>query len=106
MDLHRNCLAPPELQKEKSQRAHYCHQAVGDGTYNSKTVPSSLYLLRWNHVFVQVDSRDWAMNGNTISLDEDTVIDVPQPFDQLENYCASLGHKANHSFSPNCRYEP
>lgn len=57
-------------------------------------------------MFVQVDSRDWAMNGNTISLDEDTVIDVPQPFDQLENYCASLGHKANHSFTPNCRYEP
>lgn len=57
-------------------------------------------------MLVQVDSRDWAVNGNTISLDEDTVIDVPQPFDQLENYCASLGHKANHSFTPNCTYEP
>lgn len=57
-------------------------------------------------MFLQVDSRDWALNGNTISLDEDTVIDVPQPFDRLENYCASLGHKANHSFTPNCKYEP
>lgn len=54
----------------------------------------------------QVDSRDWALNGNTISLDEDTVIDVPQPFDAVKRYCASLGHKANHSFTPNCRYEP
>lgn len=54
----------------------------------------------------QVDSRDWALNGNTISLDEDTVIDVPQPFDAVKRYCASLGHKANHSFTPNCRYDP
>lgn len=53
----------------------------------------------------QVDSRDWALNGNTISLDEDTVIDVPQPFDAILRYCASLGHKANHSFTPNCRYD-
>lgn len=56
--------------------------------------------------WTQVDSRDWALNGNTISLDEDTVIDVPQPFDQMERYCASLGHKANHSFTPNCKYDP
>lgn len=77
-----------------------------DVTCKPKAVQCSVYLSKWNHVFVQVDSRDWAMNGNTISLDEDTVIDVPQPFDQLQNYCASLGHKANHSFTPNCRYEP
>lgn len=57
-------------------------------------------------MIAQVDSRDWALNGNTISLDEDTVIDVPQPFDQTERYCASLGHKANHSFTPNCKYDP
>ena len=52
-----------------------------------------------------MDSRDWALNGNTISLDEDTVIDVPQPFDKMEMYCASLGHKGNHSFTPNCKYD-
>lgn len=62
-----------------------------------------LYICTWTP---QVDSRDWALNGNTISLDEDTVIDVPQPFDQMERYCASLGHKANHSFTPNCKYDP
>ena len=39
-------------------------------------------------------------------LDEDTVIDVPQPFDKMEMYCASLGHKGNHSFTPNCKYDP
>lgn len=66
------------------------------------SVDFSLNLFSTNP---QVDNRDWALNGNTISLDEDTVIDVPQPFDQTERYCASLGHKANHSFTPNCKYD-
>jgi len=54
----------------------------------------------------QVDSRDWALNGNTISLDDETVIDVPEPYNHAAKYCASLGHKANHSFTPNCIYDP
>lgn len=55
--------------------------------------------------FLQVDSRDWALNGNTLSLDEETVIDVPEPYNHVSKYCASLGHKANHSFTPNCTYD-
>lgn len=58
--------------------------------------------LAW---FLQVDSRDWALNGNTLSLDEETVIDVPEPYNHVSKYCASLGHKANHSFTPNCIYD-
>ncbi|EQB79029.1 hypothetical protein CB1_001783001 [Camelus ferus] len=53
----------------------------------------------------QVDSRDWALNGNTLSLDEETVIDVPEPYNHVSKYRASLGHKANHSFTPNCIYD-
>ncbi|KAK5865314.1 hypothetical protein PBY51_016488 [Eleginops maclovinus] len=68
------------------------------------TVMSFYNGVRITHT--EVDSRDWALNGNTISLDEDTVVDVPQPFNQLERYCASLGHKGNHSFTPNCKYDP
>lgn len=63
-------------------------------------------LFFFMNISTQVDSRDWALNGNTISLDEDTVIDVPPPFELTERYCASLGHKANHSFTPNCKYDP
>lgn len=54
---------------------------------------------------MQVDSRDWTLNGNTLSLDEETVIDVPEPYNRVSKYCASLGHKANHSFTPNCIYD-
>lgn len=72
-----------------------------------RTLPNiTSVFYQFKYPSPQVDSRDWALNGNTISLDEDTVIDVPQPFDQMDRYCASLGHKANHSFTPNCKYDP
>ena len=53
----------------------------------------------------EVDSRDWSANGNTLSLDEDTVIDVPAEYASTDIYCATLGHKANHSKDPNCKYD-
>lgn len=43
-----------------------------------------------------VDGRDWSRNANTLSLDTETVLDIPPPFDRLDTYAASLGHKANH----------
>ncbi|XP_047126209.1 histone-lysine N-methyltransferase SETD7 isoform X1 [Hydra vulgaris] len=53
----------------------------------------------------EVDERDWLYNDNTISLDQEVVIDVPKPWNDLKFYKASLGHKANHSFKPNCMYD-
>ena len=53
----------------------------------------------------EVDSRDWSLNDNTLSLDEDTVIDVPAEYISIKTYCATLGHKANHSKHPNCKYD-
>jgi histone-lysine N-methyltransferase SETD7 len=53
----------------------------------------------------EVDSRDWSVNGNTLSLDDDTVIDVPAKYASTDVYCATLGHKANHSKDPNCKYD-
>ena len=35
--------------------------------------------------------------------DEDFFIDVPPAVADLSIYCASLGHKVNHSFLPNSR---
>ena len=33
------------------------------------------------------DRRLWSECSNAISLDDDLVIDVPRPFDQLDHYC-------------------
>ncbi|XP_020509036.1 histone-lysine N-methyltransferase SETD7 [Labrus bergylta] len=84
-------------------------KGAGQGLFAKTDAETDTVMAFYNGVRIthsEVDSRDWAMNGNTISLDEDTVIDVPRPFDLIERYCASLGHKGNHSFTPNCKYEP
>ncbi|XP_061581924.1 histone-lysine N-methyltransferase SETD7 [Cololabis saira] len=84
-------------------------RGAGQGLFTRMDAEPGTIMAFYNGVRIthsEVDSRAWALNGNTISLDEDTVIDVPQPFDQMERYCASLGHKANHSFTPNCKYDP
>ena len=38
----------------------------------------------------EVDSHDWSPNDNTISLDEDTVTDVPVAWASTDTYCGSL----------------
>lgn len=81
---------------------------AGEGLFAKTEAKANTVMSFYNGVRIthsEVDSRDWSRNGNTISLDDDTVIDVPEPFNRTENYCATLGHKANHSFTPNCKYD-
>uniref|UniRef100_G3Q7G2 Histone-lysine N-methyltransferase SETD7 n=1 Tax=Gasterosteus aculeatus aculeatus TaxID=481459 RepID=G3Q7G2_GASAC len=83
-------------------------KGAGEGLFAKTNADTDTVMAFYNGVRIthsEVDSRDWTLNGNTISLDKDTVIDVPQPFVNTKRYCASLGHKANHSFIPNCKYD-
>ena len=67
-----------------------------------------------------VDGRDLKLKSNTLSLHEDTVLDVPaasaaamrtqtggssSSSNNSSAYCATLGHKVNHSSAPNARYD-
>ena len=38
-----------------------------------------------------------------IRLNGEEDIDIPPCFTNLDQYCATLGHKANHSFNPNSK---
>eukprot|EP00299_Pterocystis_sp_00344_P018678 c9319_g2_i2.p1 GENE.c9319_g2_i2~~c9319_g2_i2.p1 ORF type:complete len:264 (-),score=65.77 c9319_g2_i2:3-794(-) len=53
----------------------------------------------------EVDDRGWALNDNCITLREGLVIDIPLHLASTTLYCASLGHKANHSFTANSMYD-
>ncbi|XP_028816123.1 histone-lysine N-methyltransferase SETD7 isoform X1 [Denticeps clupeoides] len=108
------CISGHKLLPDPYEGKHvYVAQSLipgaGEGLFAKTNAKSDTVVAFYNGVRIthsEVDSRDWSMNGNTISLDEDTVIDVPEPFNQIDKYCASLGHKANHSFTPNCKYDP
>ncbi|XP_074503806.1 histone-lysine N-methyltransferase SETD7 isoform X2 [Sebastes fasciatus] len=104
-----HALLPDPYESQRVVVADSLIKGAGQGLFARTDAETDTVMAFYNGVRIthsEVDSRDWALNGNTISLDEDTVIDVPQPFDQTERYCASLGHKANHSFTPNCKYDP
>ncbi|XP_054453978.1 histone-lysine N-methyltransferase SETD7 isoform X1 [Anoplopoma fimbria] len=104
-----HALLPDPYESQRVFVADSMIKAAGEGLFSKSDADADTVMAFYNGVRIthsEVDSRDWALNGNTISLDEDTVIDVPRPFDQTERYCASLGHKANHSFKPNCKYDP
>ncbi|CAL8358696.1 unnamed protein product [Merluccius merluccius] len=102
-------LLPDPYESQRVFVADSLIKGAGQGLFAKMDAESDTVMAFYNGVRIthsEVDSRDWAQNVNTISLDEDAVIDVPQPYDQTEQYCATLGHKANHSFTPNCKYDP
>eukprot|EP00118_Oscarella_pearsei_P004841 m.21322 g.21322 ORF g.21322 m.21322 type:complete len:260 (+) comp28160_c0_seq2:733-1512(+) len=81
---------------------------AGEGLFARRDLPENRAVSFYNGVKLthqEVDSRDWSLNDYTISLDSDTVIDIPPAFADTSIYCASLGHKANHSFEANCKYD-
>ena len=82
--------------------------AAGEGLFAKVPLHKDEVVSFYNGIRLtheEVDTRDWSLNGNTITLDEDTVLDVPNEFASVEEYCATLGHKANHSTTPNCKYD-
>lgn len=103
-----NALLPDLYESERVYVAESLISGAGEGLFSKITVGANTVMSFYNGVRIthqEVDGRDWALNGNTLSLDEETVIDVPEPYNHVSKYCASLGHKANHSFTPNCIYD-
>ncbi|XP_040187136.1 histone-lysine N-methyltransferase SETD7 [Rana temporaria] len=101
-------LLPDLYEYERVYVADSLISNAGEGLYAKVAAGPNTVMSFYNGVRIthqEVDSRDWSLNGNTISLDEETVIDVPEPYRTITKYCASLGHKANHAFTPNCMYD-
>ena len=49
---------------------------------------------------------EWSTSAYKIYINADWKsgerMDIPSEYVSLDNYCATLGHKINHSFRPNC----
>ncbi|KAE8630306.1 hypothetical protein XENTR_v10000778 [Xenopus tropicalis] len=103
-----NPLLPDPYESERVYVNDSLIHNAGEGLFAKVASAAQTVMSFYNGVRIthqEVDSREWALNGNTISLDDETVLDVPAPYNSYYKYCASLGHKANHSFSPNCMYD-
>ncbi len=82
---------------------------AGEGLYAKADIEEGRVFSLYNGIRRKA-SRDNAgdKDPNTnfdyrMRLNGDTDIDVPGDWTSLENYCATLGHKANHSFEPNSK---
>ncbi|XP_028599817.2 histone-lysine N-methyltransferase SETD7 [Podarcis muralis] len=103
-----NALLPDPYESERVYVDASLISSAGEGLFTKVSAEAGTVMSFYNGVRIthqEVDGRDWALNGNTISLDDETVIDVPEPYNHAAKYCASLGHKANHSFTPNSVYD-
>ncbi|EFA77773.1 histone-lysine N-methyltransferase [Heterostelium album PN500] len=81
----------------------------GEGLFAAVDIPADRLVSYYNGLRIDpklADDRDWSFNSNTMYLDKETYIDIPPEWSSTSKYCASLGHKANHSKNNNTVYRP
>ena len=81
----------------------------GEGLYAARHLQAGEVVAFYNGVrlpYVPGQKEDWATSGYKIFVNADHSsgerIDLPGPLVDTDNYCATLGHKMNHSFDYNC----
>ena len=86
----------------------------GEGLFVRKSVPANTALAFYNGIRLEgkdcIKSDAWEEDAYKImdllpsDEEEPGVIDIPLEYQNTQNYCASLAHKANHSFKPNAKF--
>jgi len=85
---------------------------AGDGLFAAKDLPAGRVIAYYNGVRVEPGQKysanncDYQIYVDWGDTDRSAFVDVPQKCADAGVYHASLAHKANHSFQPNCRFVP
>ena len=87
----------------------FLRRDVGPGTvvafYNGVRLAHTADTEGWEDCSYRIFMR--RRSGEDCSDDEDEddvdVLDIPPELRTVDRYCATLAHKINHSFRPNCR---
>ena len=81
----------------------------GDGLFAQKDLAKGAMVAFYNGVRLPYRvgvKEEWATSGYKIYINADYEsgerMDIPEECQSLDHYCATLGHKLNHSFRPNC----
>ena len=87
----------------------FCGPSAGQGLFLKRDVQKGQIVALFNglrYLSSRNNCQDDTPDQNydyRIRLNGDYDIDIPPQYTSLDNYCATLGHKANHSFSPNAK---
>ena len=82
----------------------------GEGLFALKDIPVDTIVAFYNGVRLPYvlggPKEDWSTSGYKIFVNADYTsglrMDIPADFVHLNRYKATMGHKMNHSFAPNC----
>ena len=87
-------------------------QGAGDGLYALRDIPEKTIVAYYNGIRLMPGetytstSYNYQIYVDWLNTDDSPSIDIPRECVDAGSYCASLAHKANHGFKPNCRYVP
>lgn len=77
---------------------------AGEGVFMKRSVPAGTIVAFYNGVVVEDDcGKTWEECSYRIFLGE-KCLDIPPEMRDVKSYCATLAHKMNHSFKPNCKF--
>ena len=83
-------------------------EQAGDGLFAREDLPSKTLVALFAGVRLKsstVEARDRPRSDYRIRLNADLDLDIPDSCLSTDVYCATLGHKANHSFVPNATFD-
>ena len=85
-------------------------EGAGDGLFAKRDLPAETVISYYNGLHISPEE-DYAASSCNYQIYVDWTntegspyVDIPTECTNVHAYCASLAHKANHSFSPNCRF--
>ena len=80
---------------------------AGQGLYSKVNIHKGQIIALYNGIRIISSKNDTSCNQKNydyrLKLNGDIDMDIPQCYIQLDQYCATLGHKTNHSFEPNSK---
>ena len=111
--LHRDPYEKQMVEVKKSEA-----DDAGEGVFARKDIPAATVVAFYNGIRIPADEEDtddsWddcsyrifvaIDDGTDIDNDDTERMDMPAMFRSTENYCATVAHKINHSFNPNCNF--
>ena len=85
----------------------------GEGLFAKKVIGMGSVISIYSGIFINssfvfsdsmTQEQKEDHHKNLLSFNQSHLINIPTPYDNLINYKATLGHKANHSFKNNARF--
>ena len=77
---------------------------AGEGLFAKTDLARGQVIALFNGIRKQFMKSEGFTSDYVIRLNSQIDLDIPNEYKDLKNYCATIGHKANHSFLPNAKW--